>query len=742
MASQKSIDPSGPSNTDPSIDINDQQIQQEANQIMRGLTLMSEVNKKRGTGQKYELQWNYKGQLIKTNRNKFISYIGVVLKANVPITIKSWNDVEIEKSGLADDGDVLDKALGNPEHFGQGKNICELLAHSLNRHVVAIGRVFNIPGDTLHNMPFLTSYVRVAIDVPKDLNYLLLIPTEDAGIVGEAMGEAKYQYLNLCVPLYKYALEGNWAAAEPILLSYNGMLLKAAIAKQHLTVLHVATGAGHVNFVKKLVNLMHENDLALQDYNGNTAFTIAASMGNLDIVEIMLRKYPFLPRIRDGNGLTPLHSAALQGRNKMTLFLYDKTIAVFEEEDWKKLFLTLINTGIYDVALKMLNDMETLALAENENGETGLHVLAKKPLNLSYRNQEYQNQLMRSGLKQTLILELVRRLWQGIYELTKSVIEVRKIINYPSQLLFDATVIGNYDFIAELISSYPDLIWELDDRYRSIIHIAVLHRHAAIFNLIHDIGSNKDLIVTFIDESDGNNLLHMAAKLGPRHQLELVSSGATFQMRHELLWFKEVKKVMLPGYINKKNFDGITPSELFTMEHAGLRKEAECWMKGTAKSCMLVSTVITTGVFSAAINLPGGNNDDTGTPNYLNTLAFLIFAISDAIALISSSISILAFLSILVSRYAERDFYKSLPSKLILGLVSLFISITSMMITFSSSFFITYYHGTKWVPCFILVLSFLPTLIFVGLQYQLLSDIIYSMYHLRVVFQRTRHMLC
>lgn len=198
---------------------------------------------------------------------------------------------------------------------------------------------------------------------------------------------------------------------------------------------------------------------------------------------------------------------------------------------------------------------------------------------------------------------------------------------------------------------------------------------------------------------------------------------------------------MLPGYINKKNFEGITPSELFTKEHAGLLKDAECWMKGTAKSCMLVSTVIATGVFTAAVALPGGNNNKTGTPNYLNTLSFLIFAVSDAIAMVSSSLSVLAFLSILVSRYAEYDFYKSLPSKLIFGLVCLFISTASMMISFSSTFFITFYHGTKWVPNFILVLSVLPIIIFSGLHYQLLFDIIYSTYRLRTVFQPTRHVL-
>ncbi|KAI4332604.1 hypothetical protein L6164_017499 [Bauhinia variegata] len=119
-------------------------------------------------------------------------------------------------------------------------------------------------------------------------------------------------------------------------------------------------------------------------------------------------------------------------------------------------------------------------------------------------------------------------------------------------------------------------------------------------------------------------------------------------------------------------------------------------MERMANSCMLVSTVIATGVLSAAFSIPGGDNDD-GIPHYLKIPAFLIFAISDATALISASTSTLVFLSILISRYAENDFLSSLPFKLMIGLLSLFISITSMMVAFSSALFITYYHGLKLV---------------------------------------------
>ena len=191
---------------------------------------------------------------------------------------------------------------------------------------------------------------------------------------------------------------------------------------------------------------------------------------------------------------------------------------------------------------------------------------------------------------------------------------------------------------------------------------------------------------------------------------------------------------MPPLFIEMKNSDGLTPRQLFTREHEKLMRRAESWMKGTA------TTLITTGVLSAAFCMAGGINDDTRIPSYLEKPSFLVFAISNATALISSSTSVLIFLSILISRYAEDDFLKSLPLKLIFGLVTLFVSIISMMVAFSTSFFIAYYHGLKWLPNFISWLALSLISLFLFLQFSLWSDIIYSIYYCKSLFQPIKHL--
>ncbi|KAK4260725.1 hypothetical protein QN277_003803 [Acacia crassicarpa] len=489
------------------------------------------------------------------------------------------------------------------------------------------------------------------------------------------------KYLRLCVPLHKAAMKDDWKAAKHI-LEKDWTLLRAAITLRCATLLHVATGANRINFVYQLVKIMDPLDLELQDVNGNTAFCFAAATGNLQIIKIMETKNKNLPTIRGGAGITPLHMAALQGKSEMAWHLYSKTVQDFEEADWIILLFYCVNAGIYDLALQLLKKKPDLAFKRNEANETILHILARKPL----------------GLKQTQQRQLVQFVW-GIF-LTQDDREILGIIRVPSQVAFNAIEVGNFEFLAVLMSTYPDLIWEVDERNRSIIHIAILYRHANIFNLLQDIGPVKDFIACYLDNKDQSNLLHMAAKLAPPDRLNLVS-GAAFQMTLELSWFEEVKKILPPSFMEMKNAEGLTPHQLFIKEHQELLSKAESWMKGVANSCLIVSIFIAIGVFYTSFNTLGGIIDITGIPNYFPKRSFLVFGTSNAIALISSSASTLVFLSILISRYAEQDFHKSLPLKLISGLVALFISIISMMIAFGSGFFTADHHCLNLVPNFI-----------------------------------------
>ncbi|KAK1410504.1 hypothetical protein QVD17_37041 [Tagetes erecta] len=314
---------------------------------------------------------------------------------------------------------------------------------------------------------------------------------------------------------------------------------------------------------------------------------------------------------------------------------------------------------------------------------------------------------------------------------------------HPSRILFVAAEMGNVTFVVELIRQYPDLIWKVNDDNQSIFHIAVKHRNEGIYNLLYEIGSMKDLITPLKDGKD-NNMLHLVGKIAKQQRLEGVS-GVALQMQRELLWFKEVEAMIPPSYRERKNKDGLTPYELFTNEHKDLVTQGERWMKGTASQCMVVAALIATIVFAAAFTVPGGysqtNDKDNGIPVFHSKATFMVFVVTDAISLFASSTSILMFLSILTSRYAERDFLESLPTKLMLGLATLFLSITTMTVAFSVSFFVLYNKGLLWMPIIISVFAVLPVLLYMMLQYGLFFDVIQSTYGSRYLFKPQKHLL-
>lgn len=143
-------------------------------------------------------------------------------------------------------------------------------------------------------------------------------------------------------------------------------------------------------------------------------------------------------------------------------------------------------------------------------------------------------------------------------------------------------------------------------------------------------------------------------------------------------------------------------------------------MKKTASSCSVVATLIAVVVFGAALKVPGTNNE--ASPNPLSHGGWnWAFAISDSLSLITSTSSILVFLSISTSRHAEEDFLRSLPLKLNIGLTLLFISITTMMISFTATFHIIFKHGLLWIG--IAVLACIPIIMFVVQEFPLLLEV-------------------
>jgi len=171
----------------------------------------------------------------------------------------------------------------------------------------------------------------------------------------------------------------------------------------------------------------------------------------------------------------------------------------------------------------------------------------------------------------------------------------------------------------------------------------------------------------------------------------------------------------------------MTPRELFTHNHKDMVKEGEKWMKDTASSCTVVGALIITIMFTVAFTVPGGNDQNTGFPMFSHKRLFTVFIICDVLSLFSSSTSVLVFLGILTSRYAEEDFLQSLPTKMIIGLSTLFFSIATMMITFYAGICIML-PGKSWVTIPVICLASVTVILFGFMQFPIIFEMIKSTY--------------
>ncbi|KAL8505210.1 hypothetical protein ACS0TY_016433 [Phlomoides rotata] len=534
------------------------------------------------------------------------------------------------------------------------------------------------------------------------------------------------------LPLYIATLRGDWNNAERI-FKEDRNALKCSVAYTKETVLHTAIGTGtNIDFVQNLIDMMPDDLLDIKMEDDITPLHVAALAGYTMAAKILVAKRPDLVYNRTTAGRLPIHFAAESGHKETLAYLISNTSnqdGVYSGQSGLKLLFYTIDAGFYDVALDMTKKYPLLATVrdEEECGSFALKKIVGKVYVFStpkgnlksyfYRHSKYR---MR---KQAL--ELVKCLCKNIQDLGHDT-EAKYFLDYA---IIEAIEAGSSEAIDIILEASPEtVIKTLRDREAYVFGVAAEKRCEIVFHLIF-LTSNLNRR-QYLENSlyESNNILHRTAKLAPQHKLNLVA-GAALQMQREMQWYKEVEKLLTPHYREVKNDKEKTPRMIFTEEHKELKKEGAQWMKDTANSCSIATALIATVVFAAAITVPGGNKAESGLPIFFGKMPFLVFAVSDAISLFASITSLLMFLAILTSRFAEEDFHKSLPKRLIIGLISLFISILFMMVAFGATLYVVYGRKKPMIviPLLVLLGSF-PVVAFGLLQFPLLWDAISNTY--------------
>ncbi|KAI3955249.1 hypothetical protein MKW98_020882 [Papaver atlanticum] len=542
-------------------------------------------------------------------------------------------------------------------------------------------------------------------------------------------------------PLYKALTKGDWRTAKEIIEDHPEGL-RANITSRGDTALHAAVVSGKLSTVKALLKLLPPEALEAKSSSGDAPIFLSAADGSTEIAKVMVKKNNRVLRIKNQHGFIPLVISILYEKEEMFCYLY--SVTPMEELDPEKskngasFLLGAINAEMFDVALEALELYPKLAISKDKFGIPAIFLLALKSYIFPsgsrfgfWQRCMYSSclcvipgvkDLQEKKIKHVQVLELLKVICSAIGHMTDEELKNGKV--YDSMLV--AATNGNIEVFMELFNANPSLLYTSTTASRkTLYHQAVMSRQENIFNFISSMGQ-RDIRATHKDNSD-NNLLHYAGMLPLSSLLDRIS-GAALQMQREIQWFQEVEKIVQPKYKESLNKDGETPAEVFTEQHKALKKDGEVWMKETANACMLVSALIATVMFAAAFTVPGGNDQSTGTPFFLKTPAFTIFIVSDAISLFASCTAILMFFSILTARYAEQDFLKSLPQRLIIGLAALFISIAAMMAAFGATLVIVLHNSITWAYIPVTLLASVPVVLFGLLLFPLFLDIVLSTY--------------
>ncbi|KAG6432096.1 hypothetical protein SASPL_103669 [Salvia splendens] len=290
--------------------------------------------------------------------------------------------------------------------------------------------------------------------------------------------------------------------------------------------------------------------------------------------------------------------------------------------------------------------------------------------------------------------------------------------------LLVAAKMGIPEMVKKILSAVPVAIQDQDSEGKNVLMVAAEHRQTSVFDFLLQ-KKLPDYVFHHFD-NEGNNILHLAAKLGEKQPWRI--PGAALQMQWEIKWYKYVKSSAPAQCYNHPNTKGETPAQIFTQTHENLVKTGNDWLVKTSESCSVVAALIATVAFATSATVPGGLDQNQGFPIMRDRRAFDVFSIASLIALCLSITALVFFLAIITSRFEERDFKQDLPRKLLMGMSCLFSGIAAMLLSFCAGHTFILREKLRIVAMPIYAVAMFPVVLFAIGELPLYFDILWAAY--------------
>ncbi|KAI7999313.1 Ankyrin repeat-containing protein [Camellia lanceoleosa] len=516
----------------------------------------------------------------------------------------------------------------------------------------------------------------------------------------------------------------------------------------------MATYSEQTQLVLELLQLLPDKDsnemIMAENDIGNTMLHEAAACNRTVVVaKEMLRKAPELLRKKNKRGETALFRAARYGKMEMFKFLDDEVNRVCENdgieetEGCREFYQRDDNTTILHVSTLAGHfgvSTEDTPMAEEEDTLVVTEEVESYCRIPAWETIQGRNQRYKSAVRLAKYLITKDTSWEAtasamddgkprthkyrssstpsipsdgqevVGEKEKSTTSSQETIGGKTAEipLFLATKSGILEIVEEILRMYPQAIEHIDHEGRNILHVAIQYRQIHIFDFVEKLEIPMKRLLRKIN-NDGNSILHM---VGTKTEDAGDMRSPALLLQEDLLLFERVKKISTAHFIEHFNNDGLIADNLFAKNNAKLRTEAKEWLKRTAENCSIVAVLIATVAFAAAYTVPGGPNQDTGYPLLQTKPFFVIFTLTDVLSLTFALTAVITFLSILTSSFQLKDFKRSLPQKLMLGLSLLILSVSMMMLAFAATVILLLHNKEQWTRIALYFVAFFPVCIF------------------------------
>ncbi|KAJ8634945.1 hypothetical protein MRB53_009212 [Persea americana] len=529
----------------------------------------------------------------------------------------------------------------------------------------------------------------------------------------------------------------------------------ASITSSKEKVLHIAISHNRSDVAKKLLGFVANGKVIeeMKNDRDNNPLHLAASLGKADMCEAMMGRGPELIECRNMDGETPLFLAALHGRKEAFYTLRQKWIDIKKEDvsiqhykrnDGNSILHVTILGEYFDLAFQIIKWYPKLATFRNERGHSPLHILALHPS--VFRSGCYLNPMdrfiyrchistkcpftdkppMLSSPAQSALLKPPST--QATAKPAKDPVVNAKDFQLPEVILVSDPPKQQGpsdppDPTVAVVASYSH------GNFQSSLSLShsIIASHIPGPNSANDLQHDNpiltlpsDMVYEILGKIPAPALDCSNPFSIPEHCTLAEPTASTSRSMNLIAAQSNIKATTS----SPQALQTVTVPTSKSVNSASSLTDISCLPSNIPLD--VVAALIATVAFASATTLPGGVNEEQGTPIFEGKAALDIFIISSLVALCFSITSLTMFLSILTSRFQVWDFYYNLPSKLMLGLGSLLASIASILVAFCSGHFLSIRNNLRHAIFPIYAATCLFLTIFVVAQFPLYLDLIRS----------------